>query len=364
MKQLALICCAAGSVACDSYFYDVYDAGVAASDAAPPDAANVCPPLATRRINLERSAREETRLLLALDPAAEKIFTTVSFPARYFELGPNSPVVERDTLSTPNFIARDGVALRDQVWLSGLGSQVWRGEIVSGSVDSLEFVASTTLAGDLTFLDGVSTSSGIVLWMMGTWQNESGALIRFDGAEFSRVWGPGRSVAGFGHAGVVAISASEAYAVPRHGACLENEACVLHFSEGRVVEEVIFDEIPTTVAFVEPHGVVAGTKNGALFRRETSSRWTALGERRLPDFAVPGQEATWVREIVAGPNGSVVFVSDTWLGKWTPEEGTCEPTVIGIHAPLGHVFSAEKFGAGFVFAGAPLAESFLGVVEP
>jgi len=80
--------------------------------------------------------------------------------------------------------------------------------------------------------------------------------------------------------------------VPRHGRCSGSVPCVLHVEGDRVSEEIIADEIPTTVAIIEGTGPVAGTQSGALFMRE---------KQRGVGCARGAAKAEWRRRLASTP---------------------------------------------------------------
>lgn len=346
--------------ACDSPLFTVYDGG-ASPDAEPLLDAG-CAPYATRKIALDPERTGETRLLIAAEPGV--LLASVGSPAALYRYTESAGFARTGAALPVGFIPRAGViSPQGPVLLSGSGGRL----VVGASTEATFRVLATSTSGDdLTFASGTFSRSSTAVYVLGTSADHGGHLFRFDGQRFLTLWGPGPSPPpglGYGHAAVVALSAREAYAISRGGACLGAPRCVLHAEDDVVREESTGDETATALAVLPSGEVVVGTARGGLLERGGDGAWRALGAVRTPSFVTEVSETSMVRAILPLDQG-VAFFTDVWFGRVLPGQGTCEPTVISLFSTLEHVYSAAKVGDQFVVVGAPVGASVAAVVEP
>lgn len=354
------VCLVALLAGCDSPLFTVYDGG------SPPDAEPRldagCAPYATRKIPIDPDRTGETRLLLGAGPGL--LLASVGSPAALYRYSESAGFARTGATFPGGFIPRAGlISPRGQLLLSGSGGRLVLG---ASSEASFEVVATTTSGDDLTFASGAFSRSSTTVFLWGTAREHSGRLLRYDGHGLLTLWGPGPSPPpglGDGHAGLVATSTREAYAVSRGGVCLGAPRCVLHVLDGVVQEEPTGDEIATAVAVLPGGRVVAGTARGGLLERGNDGSWRALGAVRTPSFVTEVSETSMVRAIVPLDEGAAFF-TDVWFGRVLPGQETCEPTVISLFSTLVHVYSAARVGDQFVVVGAPGGASVAAVVEP
>ncbi|MFO0728466.1 MAG: hypothetical protein U1E65_32115 [Myxococcota bacterium] len=346
---------------CESSFFEVYDAGLV-PDAGLVDAGSGCAAYATRHQSFDSSQMKETRLLLPTH-SQDALLLSVDDPPRFFRYDAHGSFTALSDGGGFDFIPRDGIVADDgQLLLFGSGGKIYTASV---SLERPRLLSTSTLGLDLTYVDGFAGRTSTTVFIMAMSDGSSGTLLSFDGARLRRWWGPGPPLPSdaHGHAGVAVVSAAEAFAVPKGGACAQRPSCVLHWIDGRVEEEAIAGEIPTTVAFVPGVGPIAGTTVGAIWRRDPSGTWAPLGDRRAPDFNVQGDEAG-VRAILPLASGGVAFFTDIWFGRYLPGQGTCEPLTISLLSNLSGVRSAARVGDQFVMAGVPAGQAVLGFVEP